>query len=66
MAFSSEEGQLPQSFFIGEVLQTCGHIHGPSPDPLQQLHIFMIKPLHPGGRLTSLRSALSLNSLQLT
>ena len=38
----TQQAQLPQPFFIGEVLQPSEHLHGPPLDPLQQLHIFLV------------------------
>jgi len=36
----SEQTQLPQPFFTGDVLQPSGHLSGPPLDPLQQLPVF--------------------------
>lgn len=33
-----EQTQLPQPFFVGEVLQPSKHLWGPPLDPFQQLH----------------------------
>ena len=38
----TEQAQLPQPFFIGEVLQASDYLHGPRLDPLQQHHIFLV------------------------
>ena len=38
----AEQAQLPQPVFTVEVLQPCGHLCGPSLDPVQQLHIFLV------------------------
>ena len=37
----AKQAQLPQSFFIGEVLQPSDHLYGPRLDPLQH-HLFLV------------------------
>jgi len=39
---SAKQTQLPQPFFIGEVLQHSDHLRSSSLDSLQQLHIFLV------------------------
>ena len=38
----AKQAQLPQPFFIREVLQPSDHPCGPGLGPLQQLHIFLV------------------------
>ena len=38
----AEEPKLSQLVLIGEVLHTSDHLHGPSLDPLQQLHALLV------------------------
>ena len=38
----AEHAELPQPFFIEEVLQSSDHFHSPPLDLLQQLHIFLV------------------------
>ena len=37
-----KQSQLPQPFFMGEVLHPSDHLSGPSLDLLQQLHILLV------------------------
>ena len=38
----AEQPQLSQPFLTGEVLQPSDHFGGPSPDLLQQVHVFRV------------------------
>ena len=38
----AEQSQFPQPFLIAEVLQPSDHLSGPSLDPLQEFHIFLV------------------------